>query len=566
MLDVAQLSTAKIQETIKPSLGSANMIESGSAVPQDGSNIAGLDATIEDVSIVSEEGSAATDEGDLKLIFSKPLNSLRGCTLDITSYASEERYRFIDCSAFVERDTLQIVETTTLSFGYTAISYVWGGLDADPEMLRKDGSFHVYCGVRSDGTLREDGGPISFKALGYACRWSLGVSAKYLWLDRVCIMQTSRVDKNWQITRMYDVYESCTECVILPGGLQRLASVFEETTWASRAWTFQESIVTWRYAVVFTSDWHDARAAHWLIPGECHWQYLTDMLIESEHLLRPPLDEALNKDFKPCLIFGRDGAALSNLARTMEYLAYNEICEEGEETISEHNIHQLLLQSVQPRISSRPVDMVFSIMGLVGVSLQSERFDETDRFHATLALVDAMLREDTESDGGNTLIDIPLWAYPEAIAELVEGELPREETGSSTGFPDLQELAAMMDLSEHPQQSAGRAHSKLKILPSNYDADLTEDSPEEHATALAHKIPSSYMLDAYHGGQRVIFRHEEEGIIELCRTIDIKAQRTDGESWHLQTLADLVVFGWSIRAEGHPALRVYKFDISALFE
>ena len=204
---------------------------------------------------------------------------------DLTPYATEERYRFIDCDAFVNAQTLRIYETAKLPYSpyqtYTVISYVWLALPALPEDLERDGSFRVYCGARNDGTIREDGGPIGMKVLGYVCRWSLEEKAPLLWLDRLCILQTSKRDKHWQISRMFDIYEACNECVVLPGGLQRLASVFEETTWAERAWTYQESIITWDYAVVFTKDWFaSADNQQWFIDGECHWQYLQMHFIE----------------------------------------------------------------------------------------------------------------------------------------------------------------------------------------------------------------------------------------------------------------------------------------------
>ncbi|KAJ7310165.1 hypothetical protein DFH08DRAFT_675019, partial [Mycena albidolilacea] len=89
----------------------------------------------------------------------------------------------------------------------------------------------------------EDGGQISLKVLEYACRWASNSGSSYLWLDRLCILQTSKQDKVWQISRMYDIYDGSEQCVVLPGGLQCLASVFEETSWADRAWTYQEAIV-----------------------------------------------------------------------------------------------------------------------------------------------------------------------------------------------------------------------------------------------------------------------------------------------------------------------------------
>ncbi|EKM55707.1 uncharacterized protein PHACADRAFT_61990, partial [Phanerochaete carnosa HHB-10118-sp] len=135
-------------------------------------------------------------------ILTLALDKLRDTTVNLQEYATEERYRFIDCTAFIDQGVLRILETTVLPADpnfYTTVSYVWFGLLSPAEELSKSGSFRVYCGKRSDGSLREDGGPISIKVLEYACRWSSRYSAPYLWLDRLCILQTSRRDKSWQI-------------------------------------------------------------------------------------------------------------------------------------------------------------------------------------------------------------------------------------------------------------------------------------------------------------------------------------------------------------------------------
>ncbi|THV01270.1 hypothetical protein K435DRAFT_655619, partial [Dendrothele bispora CBS 962.96] len=78
------------------------------------------------------------------------------------------------------------------------------------------------------------------------------------------------------------------------------------------------------------------------------------------------------------------------------------------------------------------------------------------------------------------------------------------------------------------------------------------------ASAIALKIPDNDLLSAYHGEQRVLVHHEEEGIIELCRKLELKSPLED-------EVELTVVFGWSLKLEKHPYIRFYKFDISRLF-
>ncbi|THV01263.1 hypothetical protein K435DRAFT_607517, partial [Dendrothele bispora CBS 962.96] len=132
-------------------------------------------------------------------VYSTPLDTLHNTSLDLTPYFTEEQYRFIDADAFIKSKTLAIHEMSFLPNLYTVISYVWFGLPASVLQLNHDGSFHVSCGFRSDGTPREDGGPINLQVLEYACKWASDTSSSYVWLDRLCILQTSKKDKAWQI-------------------------------------------------------------------------------------------------------------------------------------------------------------------------------------------------------------------------------------------------------------------------------------------------------------------------------------------------------------------------------
>jgi hypothetical protein len=64
-------------------------------------------------------------------------------------------------------------------------------------------------------------------------------------------MQTVVEDKMWQIERMFDIYKKCGGCLVLPGGLQRLMRLDEETAWIERAWTQQEAMVPGKVMCLF---------------------------------------------------------------------------------------------------------------------------------------------------------------------------------------------------------------------------------------------------------------------------------------------------------------------------
>ncbi len=173
-------------------------------------------------------------------VYSIPLGSLQGACVDVTSCgdnaykgASPCKYRLIDCVQYVRHNTLVIHEFDVLpKESYSAASYIWRGKPFDPSFPEQRGFFSVLGA--------ENGDPISIDVLYHVCMASLQKKAKLLWLDRLCIIQQSRDDKAWQIQRMYGIYKACDPCLVLPGGLQRLVCVDEETEWIQRGWTLQE--------------------------------------------------------------------------------------------------------------------------------------------------------------------------------------------------------------------------------------------------------------------------------------------------------------------------------------
>ncbi|OCH87351.1 hypothetical protein OBBRIDRAFT_160699 [Obba rivulosa] len=161
-----------------------------------------------------------------RVCFEESIQKLSGCTLDLSRYATECRYRLIDCSQFVDHDTLRILETphsaTFIHTDFSTISYIWRGLPVREE--RNDAGVGVFL-VKG----AENGGKVSIDVLQHACKASLLLGAPYIWLDRLCIIQTKRYDKSWQISQMYHIYKASKVSIILPGGIQRLVDLDEET-------------------------------------------------------------------------------------------------------------------------------------------------------------------------------------------------------------------------------------------------------------------------------------------------------------------------------------------------
>lgn len=207
-----------------------------------------------------------------------PLKQLQDTVLDIATYATPKTYRFLNCISFIDHRTISITEFDDLQdVPYAALSYVWRGSPLEPPpgtrsdyaeqslrpLPRSALMRYTMLGdapqdpskVRAHGFIRvrgaEDGDPISILALTHVCTAAHQQGLNYLWMDRLCIIQTSRDDKNWQIRNMYDVYRVCNLCIILPGGVQRIVSLLEETAWIHRAWTLQETVAPKKAVVLF---------------------------------------------------------------------------------------------------------------------------------------------------------------------------------------------------------------------------------------------------------------------------------------------------------------------------
>jgi hypothetical protein len=172
------------------------------------------------------------------------------------------RFRFLDVKQYLKKELIYIREFSELPDSeYAALSYVWRGLRPQPGATSSAPNFTIQGA--------EDADPINSGVLHTACLAALHFKCDLLWIDRLSVIQTSKEDKTWQIRNMFRVYQLCKVCLVLPGGLAKLAGVTEVTPWIHRAWTLQESVAPPSVQVVFHWTW-----------GSCTWQHMQSILVE----------------------------------------------------------------------------------------------------------------------------------------------------------------------------------------------------------------------------------------------------------------------------------------------
>ncbi|KAI1099941.1 hypothetical protein F4804DRAFT_349048 [Jackrogersella minutella] len=275
-----------------------------------------------------------------------PFGKLAHCAsaVDILSCATPERYHLVHCTDAVSNRALRILEFTSFpNVQYAALSYVWrGNRPANDSRLGMD-EFSV-----SDA---EDADPIG-----------LGILSD---LDRLCIMQANKRDRQWQIREMYRMYTFSSVCIVSPGGLRFLVPFGEETEWIHRGWTLKELGHHSRIEVVNPGTSAMMGLEPFLGVCSCgHFEFTPD---GSDETVSPLLIEAALLGKPQTRVKSVSTVAHDSSIRLLDVaaLAFATASYMHTDEMRDFCIWQRALV----RKSSRPVDMVFSITGILGLGL-----------------------------------------------------------------------------------------------------------------------------------------------------------------------------------------------------
>ncbi|PCH33353.1 hypothetical protein WOLCODRAFT_141610 [Wolfiporia cocos MD-104 SS10] len=328
------------------------------------------------------------------------LDKLPNATVSLDNWATVCRFRLVDCNAFLDSRTLSIIEYPNFppnNITYAAISYPWRDLQMPQGVTPPEGSFRVHGAEKAD--------EISIDVLRTACVAARRYGASLLWLDRLCLLQTNKIDKAWQIQRMYQIYKLCNPCLVFPGGLVRLANLSEPTTWIYRAWTLQEVVANLKRNTVkcvfsfthssfseFVRALPDRGYSPKFITYLCNDKTLQQPTLEPGHSGICDLSDLCTslsfklEYFERVLLQNPDDFPLRILPVPASRLFG--ACIVFDDLVQ----YQPLWRSVFTRTSSRPVDMVLSIMGPMEVDLPVADFDKDDRLKATIKLIQALMK------------------------------------------------------------------------------------------------------------------------------------------------------------------------------
>ncbi|CAK7240547.1 MAG: hypothetical protein STHCBS139747_001990 [Sporothrix thermara] len=277
---------------------------------------------------------------------------------------------------FAHRGRLQAAQS------YIALSHVWShAADVDAKLNESTvlEPFKVAVDEHNDMNYKK----VSWVGLKQAARTANMYGLKYLWIDFFCIDQVSIGENDnevgLQICIMADIYRYARWVLVMIGGIGAVVKADAITSWMDRAWTLQEAVVNPKVWVLVLWD------KTWMtVPSPSNpattWKFSR---ISSSH--KPTLDMCLIRlrsllDLADASVPGLpairvvDGATPSpgDVARRALRMA-----------LARHNPaiqYTGVWRSMYLRTSSKPADVVYSIMGIFKLQIDPFRKNREPRY------------------------------------------------------------------------------------------------------------------------------------------------------------------------------------------
>ncbi|KAF8546034.1 hypothetical protein OG21DRAFT_1473297 [Imleria badia] len=437
------------------------------------------------------------------IILQLSLDDLKNKTINVSPKATDGRFRLVNCKAF--RDPPGELQVEEFSFDdmpkirYAAISYPWKGVGVGTRPVLP--TFNVKDA--------EDGDPISIDVVRSACIAAIQGGAEYIWLDRLCILQAKarKTDKQAQIEHMHEVYSCCELCIVIPGGLERYVSLDEETPWILRSWTLQEVLSPKTRKVKVLIEW---KLGSCMFPREgavrevdekrtatiALWKLLDDTSEGSMEFVKkgtPYSPDDNPRNLATCFIRPNIFHHGSSHARALVAAMATGTPQDFKDNA--------IWQCSQLRTSSRPVDMVLSIMGMFGVTLTT-KYEPHERLRATIDLAKEILKKGRSASWLGASFRLPPCKYISTFSLFPEtqvkgGALIKTPSGSQ----DISNFVGGENLSAETITALGcltpSAASNVFTAGIKYLLNLAERIPrwDEAAISEAELLPRGSMDD-----------------------------------------------------------------------
>ena len=249
---------------------------------------------------------------------------------------------------------------------YATISHSWSPSD-EVQRLSWNASRPLDIEVGHETPHR-----ISWHGLRQAAKAARHLGCTFLWLDLLCLHQTSSEDKKLQIKNMGHIYEKATAVIIMPGGVAAAQHAEHDAPWITRAWTLQEATLCTNVHVLILHDEPDPNYDHAIssvggaysityIEGDLALSDLKSLLssrvgVTLEKIDRETGKKVVKKTFA-ARCFGNNDAIITALEGVLE----------GRTLEMKRSA---AWRSVWLRTSTKSQDMVFSVMHVLGAQIE----------------------------------------------------------------------------------------------------------------------------------------------------------------------------------------------------
>ena len=244
---------------------------------------------------------------------------------------------------------------------FCAISHVW---KPSAEVRRISNRIHRPLEIEV-GSERPH--TINWHGLVQAARAAEHFGCDYMWLDFLCLHQLSKTDKALQIKNMGNIYRHAQAVLVMPGGVSAAQSQAKDASWINRAWTLQEATLNPNTYVLL--DW--PRGYSITIEGVTNAEFksLGNIAIIR---LRGLLEAHLSPDETYYTVDGEEieGLVLEDIKcfgkdRTAMMELWAVLAAGDDQNLLQSSVWRCMYM----RTSTKPQDMVFSILHLLGVDM-----------------------------------------------------------------------------------------------------------------------------------------------------------------------------------------------------